>query len=108
LLADPTRYVSPADPPIMILHGGSDPLVPHAQGELLYQALNKSCRDAIFISLPRAGHGPAPSFLKEGSVGEGATIRSTDSEGCVVRTPDLFSPTMDTILEFLRRTLSVP
>ena len=31
--ANPLRYVSPADPPIMILHGNSDPLVPHNQGE---------------------------------------------------------------------------
>jgi fermentation-respiration switch protein FrsA (DUF1100 family) len=92
----------------MILHGGSDPLVPHAQGELLYQALNKSCRDAVFISLPRAGHGPAPAFLRDDGVREGATIRSTRSEGCVVRTPELFSPTIDTILEFLRRALATP
>ena len=55
--ANPIGYVSSADAPIMIIHGGTDPLVPHAQGELLYQALNKACRDAVFISLPVAGHG---------------------------------------------------
>src|SRR5262245_9983574 len=56
--ADPARYITPADPPMMILHGGSDPLVPHNQGERLYMALNKACLDAAFISLPKAGHGP--------------------------------------------------
>jgi acetyl esterase/lipase len=34
--ADPTRYISAADPPIMILHGQSDPAVPHNQGEQFY------------------------------------------------------------------------
>ena len=52
--ANPARYVSAADPPLMILHGNSDPLVPHNQGEQLYMALNKACRDAIFISLPES------------------------------------------------------
>ena len=55
--ANPVRYITPADPPIMILHGNSDQLVPHNQGELLYMAFNKVCRDAIFISLPKAQHG---------------------------------------------------
>ena len=45
-------YITPADPPIMILHGNSDQLVPHNQGEQLYMALNKACKDAVFISLP--------------------------------------------------------
>src|SRR5215207_8480739 len=56
--ANPLRYVTPADPPMMILHGNSDPLVPHNQGEQLYMELNKACHDAVFISLPTAGHGP--------------------------------------------------
>ena len=56
--ANPLRYITAADPPMMILHGGSDPLVPHNQGEQLYMALNKACRESVFISLPEAGHGP--------------------------------------------------
>jgi acetyl esterase/lipase len=31
--ASPMTYITAADPPIMILHGNSDPLVPHNQGE---------------------------------------------------------------------------
>ena len=104
-LADPTRYISKEDPPIMILHGESDPLVPHAQGELLYQALNKACHDAVFISLPRAGHGPASAFLSDARLQQGATIRSVSAQGCAVKTPDLVTPTMDTIVDFLRSTL---
>ena len=40
--ADPARYITPGDPSLMILHGGSDPLVPHNQGERLYMALNRA------------------------------------------------------------------
>lgn len=99
--ADPVRYISAADPPIMILHGESDPLVPHAQGEWLYQALNKACHDAVFVSLPKAGHGPPADFLLNPRLGEGATIRSTSAEGCRVMTPEPYRPGLWTILNFL-------
>jgi len=58
--ASPLSYISAADPPLMILHGDSDPLVPHNQGEQRYMALNKSCRDAVFISLPKAATARLP------------------------------------------------
>ena len=61
--ANPLRYITADDPPIMILHGDSDQLVPHNQGEQLYMALNKACKDAIFISLPKAPHGNWNGFL---------------------------------------------
>jgi len=101
VLADPARYVDAKSPPMMILHGQSDPLVPHAQGEWLYQALNKACRDAIFISLPRAGHGPPRAFLTDKFLTEGATIRLTSSNGCRVKPPDLYKPGWFTVIGFL-------
>jgi acetyl esterase/lipase len=104
-LANPARYVSSADPPLMILHGQSDPLVPHNQGELLYQALNKACRDAVFISLPTAGHGPAPGFLSNDGIRAGATIRSTAAADCAVENPKPYTPTWETVVEFLRKNL---
>jgi acetyl esterase/lipase len=103
--ADPARYVTAADPPLMILHGNSDPLVPHHQGELLYMALNKACRDAVFISLPRAGHGPWNGFLTNDAVREAATMRSTASAGCTVTNPAPFTPTWQTVIEFLDRRM---
>jgi acetyl esterase/lipase len=103
--ADPARYISRADPPMMILHGQSDPLVPHQQGEYLYQALNKACHDAIFISLPKAGHGPATEFLSNDALREAAVIRSTSSQGCVVKNPTPYVPTWSTVIEFLQRSL---
>jgi acetyl esterase/lipase len=111
LLADPTRYISAKDPPIMILHGESDPLVPHAQGELLYQALNKACHDAVFISLPLAGHGPAPMFLTDDTARSGATTRSTASPAtasaeCKVSPPALAQPGFDTVIAFLTKAFN--
>jgi hypothetical protein len=58
--ASPLRCVTAADPPLMILHGDSDPLVPHNQGERLYMALNKACLDAVLsASVPRCGACPS-------------------------------------------------
>lgn len=101
--ADPARYITDADPPLMILHGGSDPLVPHQQGERLYMALNKACREAVFISLPTAGHGPANGFLTNDAVRVAATIRSTAADGCRVSNPAPYTPTWQTVIDFLDR-----
>lgn len=103
--ANPVRYVSATDPPMLILHGNSDPLVPHNQGEQLYMALNKACREATFISLPKAGHGPWNGFLTNDAIREGATIRSTSAEGCVVANPTSVTPTWKTVTDFLDKHL---
>lgn len=103
--ANPIRYISAADAPIMIIHGGADALVPHAQGELLYQALNEACRDAVFISLPVAGHGVWHAMMTDPALVVGATRRSTSSAGCAVETPKPYAPSWATIIEFLDRYL---
>ena len=103
--ANPIRYISSADAPIMIIHGGTDPLVPHAQGELLYQALNKACRDAVFISLPVAGHGVWRAMMTDPALVVAATRRSTSSNGCVVENPKPYTPTWATVVEFFDRYL---
>ncbi len=103
--ANPVRYVTAADPPLLILHGGSDPLVPHNQGEKLYMALNKACHEATFISLPKAGHGPWNAFLTDDAVREAATIRTTSATGCAVTNPVPYAPTWQTVIDFLDRHL---
>jgi len=103
--ANPIAYISAADPPMLILHGDSDPLVPHNQGESLYMALNKACKEAIFVSLPKAGHGPVRDFLTGDDVREAATIRSTSSEGCAVENPTPYTPSWETVIEFFDRHL---
>jgi acetyl esterase/lipase len=100
-LANPLRYITEADPPIMILHGNSDPLVPHNQGEQLYMALNKACKDAVFISLPKAPHGNWNGFLTDDAIREAATVRATSSAGCTVSNPMPYTPTWKTVIDFL-------
>jgi dienelactone hydrolase len=94
-------YITPDDPPIMILHGDSDQLVPHNQGEAFYMALNKSCKDAVFISLPKAPHGNWNGFLTNDALREAATVRSTSSSGCSVTNPTPSTPTWKSVIDFL-------
>ncbi|MGC4051989.1 MAG: prolyl oligopeptidase family serine peptidase [Paludibaculum sp.] len=101
--ANPLTYITLADPPILILHGGSDPLVPHNQGEQFYMALNKACKEAIFLSLPKAGHGNWNGFLTDDSLREAATMRSTSGKDCSVVNPTPYQPTWRTVIEFLDR-----
>jgi acetyl esterase/lipase len=103
--ANPAQYVTGKEPPIMILHGELDRNVPHSQSELLYEALKKTCDEAVFISLPKAGHGPFNAFLTRDAIREGATIRSTSAAGCKVTNPTPFTPTWGTVIEFLNRHL---
>jgi acetyl esterase/lipase len=55
--ANPVTYVTKADPPFLIVHGDSDPLVPHHQSELLASALEKAGVPVTFYTVKGAGHG---------------------------------------------------
>ncbi len=57
-LANPITYVDATDPPFLILHGDADPLVPHCESELLFNALQKANVESQFILVPNAQHGP--------------------------------------------------
>ena len=104
-VANPARYVSANDPPLMILHGQSDALVPYQQGALLYDALSKACRETVLISLPKGGHAQMLGYLTNDVVREGATIRTTAAEGCAVHDSEPYVPSWKAIVEFLRTHL---
>jgi len=59
--ANPVNYVSADDPPILILHGDRDPLVPVNQSELLFDACKETGVKATFFKIVGAGHG-GPQF----------------------------------------------
>ena len=59
--ANPIRFVDAGDPPFLIVHGGSDPVVPLNQSELLAEALKKSGVPVELEVLEDAGHG-GPAF----------------------------------------------
>jgi acetyl esterase/lipase len=56
--ANPISYVDPEDPPFLILHGDADPLVPHCQSAILFQALQEAGVSSQFVLVPGGGHGP--------------------------------------------------
>ena len=55
--ANPITYVTPDDPPFLIMHGLLDCLVPFGQSVLLHQALEAKGVDSTLLLLPRGEHG---------------------------------------------------
>jgi acetyl esterase/lipase len=55
--ASPITYVSPDDPPFLILHGNKDMVVPYNQSERLAAALKKAKVECYFVTVDGAGHG---------------------------------------------------
>lgn len=55
----PIQYVKEDCPPMIIMHGGQDPVVPIDQSEKLYKALVEAGADVTYLSYSNAGHGPS-------------------------------------------------
>lgn len=55
----PVTYASRECPPVIIFHGGKDPIVPIEQSEGLYKALLASGAEAMYLTNSLAGHGPS-------------------------------------------------
>jgi acetyl esterase/lipase len=63
--ANPITYITPDDPPFLIMHGDKDPIVPHHQSELLAAALKKVGVEVTLHTVKGAGHGfGAPEINK--------------------------------------------
>ena len=102
--ANPASYVTAGAPPMLIVHGAADPLVPHHQSELLYAALAEAGADATFVSVPGAGH--AHPYLIDPAASASRVVSSTRQSG-----PDLdllrtTGPTWTAILAFLDGALA--
>ncbi len=69
--ANPITYVTPDDPPFLIVHGEADRTVPINQSEFLYEALKKAGVDVTFVRVKRGGHGfrgetdPSPERIEQ-------------------------------------------
>lgn len=59
--ASPVTYITPDDPPFLILHGDKDTVVPLEQSQILYDKLKASDVHATFVVVKNAGHGFTPS-----------------------------------------------
>jgi len=55
--ANPITYVTKNNPLVLIVHGDKDPLVPHNQSEILYDALKKAGVEATLYTVRGGGHG---------------------------------------------------
>lgn len=55
--ANPITYITPDDPPFLIMHGDKDKRVPYHQSVLLYNALKKANVDVTMYKIRGAGHG---------------------------------------------------
>ena len=63
-LASPITYVSPGDPPVLIVHGEKDELVPYRQAELFAEKLRLAGNAGALIKVKNANHLfiPNPQF----------------------------------------------
>ncbi len=104
--ANPIRYVSPDDPPFLIMHGTQDSLVPYNQGKLLYNALRDNCNDAQLFAL--YGHNHENVYLDNPALAPVRAFFSTHECFETVRGPVDIPPPPDatyaTILQFLARS----
>jgi acetyl esterase/lipase len=55
--ANPVTYIDPNDPPVLLMHGDKDDLVPIQQSELFYDALTRAGVKARLVRVKNAGHG---------------------------------------------------
>ncbi|MCC7205632.1 MAG: alpha/beta hydrolase [Phycisphaeraceae bacterium] len=63
--AGPISYVTPDDPPFLIVHGDKDPVVPVEQSQRLYAALQEAGVPSTYVEIPGGGHGdPADAFIQ--------------------------------------------
>ena len=70
--ASPLSYVSPEDPPFLLMHGDKDESVPFAQSEDFEKALQAAGVTVKLLRVEGAGHGPSfpgatnpPDYLGE-------------------------------------------
>jgi acetyl esterase/lipase len=96
--ASPLSHVRAGAPPILIVHGQADPIVPHHQSELLFAALTAHGDSARFYSIPGAKH--EHPWLADARLADGYVVRETaNGEEHVVT--DAPPPTWETVGRFV-------
>lgn len=53
----PIVFVTPDDPPTLLIHGDQDTLVPISNSQIIYDAFQKNKVKTSFVTIPGAGHG---------------------------------------------------
>ncbi|WP_431930444.1 alpha/beta hydrolase fold domain-containing protein [Nonomuraea jabiensis] len=101
-LANPVTYVGAGMPPLLILHGQADRLVPEHQSVLLFEAIAARGGAAVFYSIPEAGH--EHSYLTDPARAAGYVARWAEAgrQGLLADAP---APTWETVERFIRAAL---
>jgi acetyl esterase/lipase len=60
-LANPAAFIGQDTPPILLIHGSDDEIVPVSQAEYLYDALERAGVDVTFIRVEGGNHGCWPA-----------------------------------------------
>ena len=55
--ASPIGFVDPGDPPLLVIHGDRDRLVPFAQSEAFVKAIRREGGSVVFLEIEGGGHG---------------------------------------------------
>ncbi len=55
--ASPVSYITPDDPPFLILHGDMDPTIPVTQSQIFHDRLVAGGVSAVYVVVHNAGHG---------------------------------------------------
>lgn len=70
--ASPVSHISAGDPPILLMHGDADIVVPYTQSQNLESALTKAGIPCRLLRVPGGGHGPTfpgannpPDYMNE-------------------------------------------
>lgn len=63
-LVSPSTYISPRCPPLLLVHGSADRVVPPEETVSYYEALKKAGVDVSLLMLPGIGHGWEPGLTR--------------------------------------------
>lgn len=55
--ASPVSYITPDDPPFLIMHGDMDPVVPYTQSQILHDRLLAGGVSSVYVQVHNGGHG---------------------------------------------------
>jgi acetyl esterase/lipase len=84
----PIVYVSPDDPPTLLIHGDKDDLVPINNSKIIYEAFQKNNVKTDFITIPGAGHGFRGDDAKRASAAMVAWFEATLLKGSTKPQPE--------------------
>ncbi len=96
--ASPITYVTPDDPPFLLIHGDADPVVPFEWSERMLAALNEVSVPAKLIRVAGGGHGPR---FESTDIVDGRRVRKLPDNP-----PDYIGAMIDWLDTHLRTTSS--